>query len=119
MNYDALSDLSDRVVREYGQAFTFSRKASVTDPLTNITTVTTTAGTFVALALNFSTWDIANRKELIGKESKKLIASSASFSIAPSVNDTVTYNGKTFTIARMKELNPAGTSLLYELAITR
>lgn len=120
-DYAANAAMADRMIAEYGNPtpMTLTRKTVTQDPLTDVITTTTATGTFTAVALDFSTYDKQNREELIGKESKKLLVSALSCTMVPKVNDEVLYNGSTWTVAPMKELNPAGTAILYTLAIVK
>lgn len=120
-DYAANAAMADRMIAEFGNPslMTLTRKTVTQDPLTDVITTTTATGTFTAVALDFSTYDKQNREELIGKESKKLLVSALSCTMVPKVNDEVLYNGSTWTIAAMKELNPAGTAILYTLAIVK
>lgn len=108
-----------RLIAKKGKTLTLTHTVTTTDPLTDIKTSVATTGTFSAVALDYSTYDQANIKALIGKKSKKLICASASFTLSPQVNDTVTHNGSTWTIALADELKPADTSILWTLAIVQ
>lgn len=107
------------MITDAGQTLTLTRSVSTTDPLTDITTTATTTGTFAAVAFDYSTYDQTNRVELIGKKSKRLLCASSSFTVTPKVNDLVTYNGSTWTIAKADELKPATVSILWTLAIVQ
>ena len=119
MSYNFADDakMALEMIAEAGKTLTLTHTVTTTDPLTDIKTSVATTGTFSAVALDYSTYDQANIKELIGKKSKKLICASASFTLSPQVNDTVTHNGSTWTIALADELKPADTYILCTLAI--
>ena len=48
---------------------------------------------------------------------KKLLC--AAFAVDPKVSDSVTVDGFTWTIMRVKTLSPAGASVLHELQVRR
>lgn len=120
-DYAANAAMADRMIAKFGNPteMTLTRKTVTQDPLTDIITTTTATGTFTAVALDFFTYDKQNRAELIGKESKKLLVSALSCTMVPKVNDEVLYDGSTWTVAAINELNPAGTAIIYTLAIVK
>ncbi len=117
-DYTRQVDSAKRMIAKYGQVLTITRSTVTYDPLTGMNTTATQTGTITAVADNFSTYDQKNRSELlVAKKSKKLLVSAASCTFAPKSGDKVTYEGETWTIAPMDELNPGGTPILYTLAI--
>ena len=118
-DYSNEVSMAQEMIAAKGQTLTLTRKTVTQDPLTDAKTTVTATGTFDCVALDFSTYDKTNRTELIGNSSKKLLCPSASFTMLPKDNDLVTYEGENWTVKGISELNPAGTSIIFTLAIVK
>ena len=112
MNYSALQTTSERLLRENGQAITFSyTTGAVINPATGeVTDAGTTATvTGYGIATNYQNTEIDGESVLAGD--LRLIANNVA--TEPEPDWTVSVNSKTWRVMNVQPVNPAGTNVIY------
>ena len=110
--YEDMRQVATDSITEFGQAVTLSRQAvGAYDPSTGTSVVTPTTQTGKGVLLDYGTKDIDGTLILAGD--KQLLLSATSIT-APIVGDTATVNSTIYTIMNIKDLNPAGTSVMLD-----
>jgi hypothetical protein len=106
-----MTTTAKELLTEFGQSVTITKQtAGSYDPATGAATVTTSTQTATGALFDYKTHQIDNTLILMGD--RRLILSAVGIT-APQIDDTVTANGKTYTIKAISETNPAGTVVIY------
>lgn len=116
VNYTALQSTATRLLRDNGQAITFSyQTGEVINPATGAVTTPASEATVpgFGVATNYKNAEING--ETVLSSDLKLLASN--IATAPEVNWKVTVNGKTWRVMQVMPINPAGTNVMYILQI--
>ncbi|SEQ28594.1 hypothetical protein SAMN03159444_01420 [Pseudomonas sp. NFACC02] len=117
--YDEMAVMALELITELGQPVTLRETLKgVYDPATGKTGPdTVTDRTAQGILLDFTGQEFQNNS-LIKTGDKKLKIAASGLSAPPSLLSKVIVQGKTLSIVPpMKEINPAGTPLLYELQV--
>jgi hypothetical protein len=102
------------MLTKYGQAVTITRQTTgAYDPATGSAAIVETTQTGVGALFDFETAEIDGT--LIQQNDKKLLLNA--IVTAPLLNDKFTVNTIIYTVVNIKELNPAGTAVMFELAL--
>lgn len=117
--YDRMAVTALRLLRQFGQSVTIRRvTGGSVDPVTGtIVAGTTTDTTATAVLQDYSLQEsgAANMQQtLIQTGDKKFIIAASGIS-APLLTDKIIAAGKTWNIINIKETNPEGTPLVYEI----
>lgn len=112
--YSGLATTATRLLTEKGQQATWSRTTGGTfNPATGATTGgTTTNYSAYGVLLDFDTRLIDGDNIL--RTDKRFVMQSGD---VPEVNDVVTVNSVAYTVLAIRETNPAGTAVIYELQL--
>jgi len=113
--YRGLAATASRVLTDKGQSATWAHDNDdgIFDPATGITTGgTNTAYTAKGVLLDFDTSRLDGTAVL--RTDKRFIMAVASI---PEVSDVVTVNSVAYQVVAIRETNPAGTAVLYELQL--
>ena len=105
--YSDMADTATGMLSEFGQAVTIVNSSSVYDTSTGAATVTTTTQSGIGAIFDYG--NKAIDQSLIKVGDKQLLLSVKGIT-KPSIGDTV--NG--YSITMVKEINPAGTPVMYE-----
>lgn len=112
--YSELAQTALNLIQEYGQAASIVPVTRTSNGATGV--VTETEGT----TQNFYVVEVeaehafGGTLENVDLEANYLLADTT---YAMSIGQRITYGGKTFTITKLKPLNPGGTALLYGLEV--
>lgn len=110
--YSRAKDSANNALIKYGQAITLSHKSSgAYDPATGSATVTPANTAGVGAIFDYGNQSIDGT--LIKQGDKQLILSAYGITTI-GAGDTVTIGSITYVITHIKEINPAGTVVLYE-----
>lgn len=116
--YNRLQQTALRLITQRGTSCTITSAATQGgfDPDTGQQTpdIPATTQQGVCAVLNYKDSLYNATDSLIQVGDKKLLVSAANI-VAPSLNGNVTVLGRTYTIVAIKDLNPAGITLVYEL----
>ena len=120
--YDRQAATAQRLLAQFGQPVTVSRVTGGTeDPLTGeMTGQTTESYTPNGVLLNYSVKEAGDSRAAgneIRTSDRKLLL--APFDVDPVVTDSVTVDGREWTIIRIKPLRPAGQTLLHEIQVRK
>jgi hypothetical protein len=115
MNWNELVLVADNIVTEFGQPITITKVTqgyydTDTGMITSITVDTVTKG----VIFDYGEKDF-NGTSILRGDKKLLVKPSGITSIT--VNDLVTVGMNNYHIVSVKQTNPAGTNLLWELSI--
>jgi hypothetical protein len=112
--YSGMQGVATELLTEFGQTITWSRTTGGTfDPAEGTTTGGTTtnySGYGALFDFNSNLVDGDNIKAT----DKRLLLQSGD---VPELNDVLTVNGTAYTVLNIEELNPAGTTVKYELQL--
>ena len=112
INYTALESTAARLLRDNGQAITFSYETGeVINPATGVVTTPSSETTVdgFGVATNYKNAEIDGQSVLASD--LKLLASN--IATEPEANWKVTVNGKTWRVMQVNPINPAGTNVMY------
>ena len=110
--YTEMQQTATDMLTEFGQAVTLSRQTvGAYDTATGTSAVTVTTQTGKGVLLDYGTKDIDGT--LILATDKQLLLSVTGITV-PIVGDTATVNGIIYAIMRIKDLSPAGTSVMLD-----
>lgn len=115
MTYDYANDvaLAEELLAEYGRSITLRHYTIGTyDPTTGSNTPITSDATVTGVVLDFGSGQTTERGTLIQGGDKRLLLPA---SAAPSLQDHVLIGGVEFTIVSIGEINPGGTSIIFDL----
>ena len=102
------------MLTKHGQAVTITRQTTgAYDPATGSATIVETTQSGVGALFDYAAADIDGT--LIKQNDKKLLLNA--IATAPLLNDKVTVNTTIYNVVNIKELNPAGTAVMFELAL--
>jgi len=113
--YTRLADTSSRLLKKLGQTATWSHDNDdgTFNPATGVMTgVTTTAYTASGALLDFDTKRVDG--DSIRSTDKRFIIEAGS---KPELNDVVTVDSVAYQTVSIRETNPAGTPVIYELQL--
>jgi len=112
-NYSSTQATADRLITKFGQSVVITNKsAGAYDPSTGTSSSVTTTQNAVAAIFDRGSNEIDGTLILTGD--KKMLFSAVGIT-KPEINDTVLVGSVTYTIKDpIKELNPAGTVIMYE-----
>lgn len=115
--YDEALATATALLKELGQPVTLTRVTVGTyNPATSSASSTTVNQTTSGVLLEI---DLAQIDQTLIKTGDKRLLMSASGISQPQLDDSVAVNGRTYTIKHIKELNPAGTAVLYDCLVRR
>lgn len=115
MNWNELVLVADDIVTEFGQPIVItSVSQGVYDTDTGTISTTTTTTNTIGVMFDYGEKDI-NGTSILRGDKKLLVKPSGVTTIT--VNDLVTVAGNDYHIISVKQTNPAGTNLLWELLI--
>jgi hypothetical protein len=115
MNYDKVQANAYQILSRYGLTISITKRvAGGYDTATGSAIETLSVETGKGTPFNYLIKNIDGT--LIKEGDQQLFISPRGIS-KPQVNDEVTVNGIKFTIMSVKEINPGGTSLLYDCNI--
>jgi hypothetical protein len=112
VNYTALEATATRLLRDNGQAITFSYETGeVINPATGTVTTPASESTVsgYGVASNYKNAEIDGQSVLASD--LKLLASNVA--TEPKANWKVGVNGKTWRVMQVMPINPAGTNVMY------
>lgn len=118
--YDKAAATAARLLAQFGQPVTVTRETGGTeDPLTgDFTGTTSTDYTPNGVLLNYSVKEAGDARaagENFEISDRKLLLEA--FDVEPAVTDSVTADGTSWTIIRIKTLRPAGQTVMHELQV--
>lgn len=119
--YDRMADTALRLISQYGQAVTIRETGEGSyDPVTGFDTPGgTTEQIAQGILLDYTGREFAENSLLIHGD-KKLKIAAKGMTGAPNLLAEVVIQGETWSIVPpLKEINPAGTPLLYELQVRK
>ena len=112
--YSDLAQTALNLIQEYGQAASIVPVTRSANPATGVVTDTEgTAQSFYVVEVE-AEHAFGGTLENVDLEANYLLADTT---YAMNIGQRITYGGKTFTITKIKPLNPAGTVLLYGLEV--
>lgn len=122
VDYVGIRARADKMVKKYGRAMTLKKQASsVYDPATSTNTLTETSYTVYGVAFDYDILTTGKRNEkgnLVEVGDKHAYVSAKDLAVVPEVNDTLVIGSEIWKIIRIPmDLNPGGTTVLYELAL--
>ena len=112
VNYTALEGTATRLLRDNGQAITFTYETGeVINPATGVVTTPASNSTVsgYGVATNFKNAEI-NGDTILSSDLKLLASNVAS---EPKANWRVGVNGRTWRVMQVSPINPAGTNVMY------
>ena len=112
VNYTALEGTATRLLRDNGQAITFTYETGeIINPATGVVTTPATQSTVSGhgVATNYKNAEIDGQSVLASD--LKLLASNVA--TEPKANWKVGVNGKTWRVMQVMPINPAGTNVMY------
>ncbi len=116
--YENMANTAYRLIADKGTDCTITNSSSGGgfDPDTGmpIDDVVATTQTGKCVVLNYSK-DLVNMADTLIEQGDKRILLSAKGISLDNLNGTLTALGHTFTIVNVKEINPAGTAVIYEV----
>ena len=112
--YQESAEIVNGILLEFGQIITLSKNTSIYDPITGAVTATQTSQTGIGAIFDYGNRDIDG--ELIAAGDKQLLLAVDGLDI-PNISDIVTVSGNQYTIMRVKNISPAGTSVMYDCNI--
>jgi hypothetical protein len=123
-DYASMQTLATELIAEFGGSVTFTHKTAGTHNATTGAITGQSTSTQVVKAAVFDYTMKESGKQAIDGETiqagdKKMLVSSVDLTTAPALTSTVYASGQLWRIVNIKELNPAGTSLIYELQLRR
>lgn len=109
--YSDLQATANDLLSQFGQQITINTVSVGTyNPSTGQSIITSSTQNGIGAVFDYGSKDIDG--QLILQGDKKLLLSQIGIT-SVKVNDTVTIGSKTYTITNVKELNPAGTNVMY------
>jgi hypothetical protein len=116
-DYTNSNATATRLLAKFGRSVTHTiRTAGTYDPATGLITVTETTQSATAALFDYGTKDIDGTLIVMG-DKRALIA--ANITTMPKPDDTLTVGSVVWTIKQVNELNPAGTSVMYEAQVRK
>ncbi len=108
---------ANRLLTRFGQAVTLTKTVQGSyDPTTGLITNTTTTQTGTGAVMEYNNRNVDGT--LIKQGDRQLLLSpflaSGGSLVAPAVGDTVTIGGTVYTVTQVKQVNPAGTCVMYD-----
>lgn len=111
--YDRAAVTATRLLARFGGPVTWRQSTTgAYDPTTSSAAVAYVDTTVTAAALDFGAGQTYQRGFLIQGGDKRLLLNSAQ---VPNLHDHFVVNGVEYTIVSIGEVNPAGTSVLFDL----
>ncbi len=112
--YQDMANVAHNLLSEYGQTVTITREGSTEyNPYEGVTNSGGTVYNGVAI---FEPYEDNRDDSLIEAGDIKITLASKNLSEAPQISDTIQgVDGIVWRVVNIKELNPAGTSLIYEI----
>lgn len=111
--YDEMATVADELITEFGQVVTITRKGKVDyNPTTGATEHSDIVFNGVAVVEPYADY---RADSLIKAGDMKITLASKGLPHVLRVDDTVTIGGDIYHIVNIKETNPAGKSLIYEI----
>ena len=118
-DYSAIATKAQALIDKFGRNVVFSTKTRAAgDAVAGTVTTTTASATVKAVLFDYTMSErgIAFAKDVvIMKGDKKCIVAG----ITPTLNMAATFGGDAYSVLNIKELNPAGTNLYYELMLRK
>jgi hypothetical protein len=115
MNWDDLVVTSDEIVKEFGQSITIKTVNQGTyDPETSEIINTVTDFITYGVIFDYGEKDV-NGTTIVRGDKQLLITPVGLLTI--DLNSTVVVQGTEYVITKIKQTNPAGTNLLWELSL--
>lgn len=112
-----MQDTALRLLTKFGQSVTHTiRTPGTYNTATGSVTVSETTQSVNAAMFDFGSEEIDGMIVIAG-DKRVYIASSGV--TAPKVDDTLTVGGVVWTIKRVSDLNPAGTSIIYDVQVRK
>jgi hypothetical protein len=118
--YDEMADVALELIAEFGQVGTLKEvKQGEYDPVTGEgagSTEVAQAGNLILLEYNSNEAGVINASgSLVQEGDKKILLAAKGLEWKPAITTTLEADGQVWTIVNVKEINPAGTPLVYEL----
>lgn len=115
--YGNAQNTASKMLTKFGQSITHTiRTAGTYDPATGGLTVTEITQTVKGALFDYGNEEIDGM--LIVAGDKRAFVASLGIT-SPKMDDTLTVGSVVWTIKSVKELNPAGTSVIFELQVRR
>lgn len=115
--YGNAQNTASKMLTKFGQSVTHTiRTAGTYNPATGGLTVTETTQTVKAALFDYGNEEIDGMLIVAG-DKRALVA--ALEITAPKMDDTLTVSSVVWTIKSVKELNPSGTSVMFELQVRK
>lgn len=115
--YASMQGTALSLLTKFGQTVTHTiRTAGTYDPTTGAVTVTETSQSVNVALFDFGAEEIDGMIVIAG-DKRAYIASSGV--TAPKVDDTLSVGGVVWTIKRVTDTNPAGTSIMYDVQVRK
>lgn len=116
-DYSGVVTLADEILREYGQTITItSKSAGAYDVATGAAAVTQSTQTATGVVFDYGTRAIDGTLIKVGD---KQLLLSASGLTAPAISDIAIIGNISYVITHIKEVNPAGTSIMLDCNIRK
>lgn len=113
-DYSRLKTKASKLIKKYGQSFTFTQTTvGEYDPATGTTTNTTSNYTKVACVFDYSDRDRADG--VIEQGDRRLLAEGHTYG----VGDTVVIDGDTYTILNVSPIAPGSTNIAVNLQVRK
>ncbi|MBS9781510.1 MAG: hypothetical protein KGV56_03360 [Gammaproteobacteria bacterium] len=111
--YRNMATVAHNLLSEFGQSVTITRKGDTEyNPYEGVTNSNDTVFNGVAI---FEPYEDNRDDSLIEAGDIKITLASKNLSEVPQISDTIHVDGIAWRVVNIKELNPAGTSLIYEI----
>src|SRR5574343_103680 len=111
--YSDMADTADELLTEFGQTVTLNRvMTGAYDPATGSASTSTSTQTGRGAIFDYKTADIDN--SLIKQGDKRLLLSPDGIT-AVTTGDAVVISSVTYTVTMVKQINPAGTVVMYDV----
>lgn len=118
-DYSGLATKAQALIERFGQDVTVSVRAiASSDPVEGTVSSTEPSSTAKAVIFDYSLQDSGKtfaRDVVIEKGDKKCLIAG----ISPTLNTKIAVAGISYQVVNIKELNPGGTSLYYELQLRK
>lgn len=113
--YSEMADTALDLIQEFGQTGTISR---TTGDTFNSVAGTVSGGTITNYSCSCAIFNFTGEDNktgwLVQQGDKKILVAASCLSITPNkLSDKITVNSKTYSIENFKEVNPAGTPVLF------
>lgn len=115
-DYTKLKATAERLIAKFGKSGTLHNRGTETGPAYNPTQGVDSNTTITAVDLDQSL--VKKPGTLVEGVGRTLLVSTAA-GIAPTTDDEITIDGTRHAVVDVRELNPGGTALLYEVDLAK